>query len=191
MVRERSAGTYYVSAYFMAKSAADFTEQFIMPILFSCIVYPLVGFTPEWKRFFIFSAFMLMTSQAAVSVANLISTVCVTIELSTVVLAAVYEICRLYGGWFITPAMMDDYKGFRFLDALSYTKYSFVGISLNENQGLLLTCTPGELTPPYAAGPQTAATCKIPPLAPTYYPYTGENLDHFYGKSWFARERER
>jgi ATP-binding cassette subfamily G (WHITE) protein 2 len=31
------------------------------------------------------------------------------------------------------------------LDALSYVKYTYVGISLNELTGLALTCTPEEL----------------------------------------------
>ena len=140
MLRERSAGTYSVSAYFTAKSAADFLTQVISPIIFTCMVYPIVGFDTGARKFFIFMGFMILTSQAATSLSNLISCVCVSIELSTVVLACCYEISRLYGGWFIKPADMAVYQEWRFADALSYIKYAFVGVSLNENDGLIVTC---------------------------------------------------
>jgi hypothetical protein len=44
--RERAAGTYYSSAYFLAKITADMVFQLPMPIIFSCIVYPLIGLQP-------------------------------------------------------------------------------------------------------------------------------------------------
>jgi hypothetical protein len=44
--RERAAGTYYSSAYFLAKMTADMVFQLPMPIIFSCIVYFLIGLQP-------------------------------------------------------------------------------------------------------------------------------------------------
>lgn len=55
------------------------------------------------------------------------------------VLPMALEVCRLYGGFFLSPANLPVY--FRWLDALSYIKYTYIGISLNELQGLVLTCT--------------------------------------------------
>ena len=104
------------------------------------MVYPIVGFSPGADKFFTFMGFMILTSQAATSLSNMVSCLCVSIELSTVVLACLYEISRLYGGWFIKPADMLLYPEWRFADALSYIKYSFVGISLNENSGLEINC---------------------------------------------------
>lgn len=43
VLREREAGTYYVSAYYVAKMAAEMFVQLLFPLLFSCIVYFLVG----------------------------------------------------------------------------------------------------------------------------------------------------
>lgn len=42
-LRERAAGTYQVSAYFVAKNCAETLVSLPMPIIFSCIVYWLVG----------------------------------------------------------------------------------------------------------------------------------------------------
>lgn len=38
-LRERAAGTYHVSAYFLAKITAETISQLPAPIIFACIVY--------------------------------------------------------------------------------------------------------------------------------------------------------
>ena len=133
------------------------------------MVYPIVGFDPGpgGMKFFIFLVFMILTSQASTSLSNLVSCVCVSIELSTVVLACCYEITRLYGGWFIKPADMAAYPEWRFADVLSYIKYSFIGISINENSGLAIHC----VGPPNTC----AAPCKLTEVC------TGAAIDKFYG----------
>jgi ATP-binding cassette subfamily G (WHITE) protein 2 len=115
--------------------------------------------------------FMILASMAATSMSNMISCICVSIELSTIVLAAVYEISRLYGGWFISPKLLFQYPNWKFADSLSYIKYAFVGVSLNENDGLLITCTQSEL--------DSTNKCIIPPINTP--PYTGEAFNSFYG----------
>ena len=55
------------------------------------------------------------------------------------VLPMVLEVSRLFGGFFLAPSRVP--KHFAWLDALSYVKYTYVGASLNELQGLVLTCT--------------------------------------------------
>jgi ATP-binding cassette subfamily G (WHITE) protein 2 len=90
--------------------------------------------------------------------------------MSTVVLAMAYEIVRLYGGWFISPKLMATYPDWEFADAMSYIKYAFVGVSLNENDGLTLTCLPSE----YKDG-----KCSMPPL--TASPFDGHAYNAYYG----------
>lgn len=176
MLRERAAGTYYVSAYFLGKTMADMIVQLIGPIIYTCMVYPLVGFRPFVKKFFIFMGFMILDSAAATSLSNMISCVFVSIEMSTVILACAYEICRLYGGWFISPALLGDYPEWRFADTLSYIKYSFVGVALNEFDGLNLTCLESELAPD--------GSCKMPPIAAA--PFNGDAYNAYYGYDRFT-----
>jgi hypothetical protein len=94
-------------------------------------------------------------------------------------MAATYEIVRLYGGWFISPAQISSYADWKFADTLSYIKYAFVAVSLNENDGLVITCAMSERTPAYAIGDQTTSNCKISPL--TTMPYDGSNYNSYYG----------
>ena len=177
MLRERAAGTYYVSAYFLSKSIADMLIQVIAPIIFTCTSYPLVGFQNTGRKFMIFMGFMILDSFAATSLTNMISCLCVSIEMSTVVTACAYEIIRLYGGWFISPKLMATYPDWEFADVLSYIKYAFVGISLNENDGLTLTCLNSELV---------NGKCTMPPLAAA--PFNGQAYNMFYGYSRYTIE---
>ena len=68
----------------------------------------------------------------------MVSALCKTTDMSVTVLPMVLEVARLFGGFFLAPSRLPKY--FTWLDALSYVKYSFVGASLNELQGLHLTC---------------------------------------------------
>ncbi|KAI8892150.1 hypothetical protein BC833DRAFT_570403, partial [Globomyces pollinis-pini] len=127
VLRERAAGTYHVSAYFLAKNLVDAAIQISGPVVFSSIqvlylhgVYNFGSFT-------------------STSLALAISTFARTTTMSVTILPFVFEICRLYGGFFLSPSRLPKY--FVWIDALSYVKYVYVGISLNEMQGLELSCT--------------------------------------------------
>lgn len=69
---------------------------------------------------------------------------CVSVELSTVVLSLFFEISRLFGGFFASPKQIHSAIEWSFVDVLNYMKYVFVGVALNELEGLELTCNPGE-----------------------------------------------
>eukprot|EP01031_Cornospumella_fuschlensis_P031589 gene31589-38177_t len=118
MLRERQAGTYQVSAYFAAKSATDTLSQLWPPVLFSVIVYWLIGFQPVASKFFMYTFFMVLDCLTATSLATV--------------------------GFFASPTLMEEEEAWAFADALSYIKYAFVGSAITELQGLELSCDPGE-----------------------------------------------
>ena len=93
-------------------------------------------------KFFIFALIILLCSFAATSLALMISALCKTTEMSVTVLPMALEVTRLFGGFFLAPSRLPKY--FVWLDALSYIKYVYVGLSLNELSGLKLTCTANE-----------------------------------------------
>ncbi|GAX83957.1 hypothetical protein CEUSTIGMA_g11381.t1 [Chlamydomonas eustigma] len=150
-LRERAAGTYYASAYFLAKTTAETITQLITPVVFSCTVYWLVGFQVVAAKFFIFTAFMILCSLAATSLALAVSALCRTVDMSVTVLPMILELCRLFGGFFLSPANIPKY--FEWLDLLSYVQYTYVGISLNELTGLELSgCVNGVPAGCYSSG---------------------------------------
>jgi ATP-binding cassette subfamily G (WHITE) protein 2 len=145
ILRERAAGSYHVSAYFAARTVVDFVATLWGTTLFCAIVYPTIGYQPGAKKFFIYWIYMVLDTNAALSLATMISCLCVTIELSTVVLSLILEISRLFGGFFTSPLQLLDYPNWTFADALSYLKYVFVGVAINEMTGLEYTCTDKEI----------------------------------------------
>jgi len=142
MLRERSAGAYTVSSYFAAKTCVDMLTQLWPPILFTCIVYYTIGYQPQAYKFFLYMMFMILETMAACSLATTVTCICVSIEMSTIVLSVLFEMSRLYGGFFASPAQIAVHSmvHWRFADALSYLKYAFMGIALNEFHGLELSC---------------------------------------------------
>jgi ATP-binding cassette subfamily G (WHITE) protein 2 len=61
-------------------------------------------------------------------------------------------------------------------------KYAFVGVSLNENDGLVLHCTPAQMTGPLKN------LCAMPPLAAPQFlpPYTGDDFNEYYGYNEYS-----
>jgi ATP-binding cassette subfamily G (WHITE) protein 2 len=114
------SGTYYASAYFMAKVTAELATQLPIPLLFSAIVYWLVGLQPLFPEFSIFCGFMVLCNMAATSLALTVSTWCRGVDLAITVLPMMLEACRLFGGFFLSPANTPRY--YEFLNALSYVK---------------------------------------------------------------------
>jgi len=158
-LRERAAGTYYVSAYFLSKSMIELVPLIVFPTIFSTIVYWLVGFQPVAHKFFLFLFFIILTNLASTSVALAISAICRTTTLAVTVLPMALEIFRLFGGFFLAPINLP--RGFVWLDALSYVKWAYVGASLNELSGLRITCNDDQLVNgacPITSGEQTIAS---------------------------------
>jgi ATP-binding cassette subfamily G (WHITE) protein 2 len=147
MLRERQSGAYNTLAYFTAKSLVDTFVQIWQPIVFSCIVYPMFNLQPGADKFFIYMGFMILDTMAATALATAVTCIALTVELSTVILSLFFEVCRLYGGFFTSPKQLDapEFAKWKWLDALSYIKYAFVGVALNELNGLEFTCPPDEV----------------------------------------------
>eukprot|EP01088_Endostelium_zonatum_P004076 TRINITY_DN1528_c0_g1_i2.p1 TRINITY_DN1528_c0_g1~~TRINITY_DN1528_c0_g1_i2.p1 ORF type:complete len:666 (-),score=138.17 TRINITY_DN1528_c0_g1_i2:22-2019(-) len=143
ILRERAAGMYSVSAYYLAKTVADTVIQVIFPVITSIIVYFMVGFQYDAGKFFIFLCFVELGYFVATSAALAISTICRTVTLSVTILPFVLEICRLFGGFFLPPLLLPNY--FAWIDALSFVKYTYMGMAQNEWSGLTLYCTPAQL----------------------------------------------
>jgi ATP-binding cassette subfamily G (WHITE) protein 2 len=153
MLRERQAGSYQVSSYFMAKTVVDVISGLWSPILFSVITYFMIGYQLKPAKFFKFMFLMVLNSQAPMSAATAISCICGTIEYSVVLLSVVIEGCRLFGGFFASPAQMESIPDWKFADSLSFTKYAFVGVALNELSGLEIEC---DINPPSSCSPITS-----------------------------------
>ena len=71
MLRERAAGSYNVSAYFVSKTVVDIATQLWIPTVFSIIVYPTIGYQPSAAKFFLYWMFLCLDMMAALSLATM------------------------------------------------------------------------------------------------------------------------
>ena len=160
MLRERASGAYYVSAYFLAKTVVDMLVQLTLPVFFTIFVYPLCGLSTAGPttggKFMIFMAFNMLLQVSCTSLSNMMSTLMVSIEMSVVTLACALELTRLYSGFFVSPLALSQggndvgpYYNWKFMDSLSYMKWSYVGLCLNEYIDNEFVC------PPWAKMPGT------------------------------------
>jgi hypothetical protein len=68
------------------------------PIIFSLIVYPIIGLPPVPGKKAVFVFFMILCQLSATSLALMVSTVCRTTDLSVTILPIGFELGRLFGG---------------------------------------------------------------------------------------------
>eukprot|EP01042_Synura_sphagnicola_P009484 gene9484-biopygen9867 len=82
------------------------------------------------------------------------------------------EVTRLYSGFFISPLLLIStplYYRFKFADCLSYMKYAYVGLCLNEYRDLKLHCSSAEIS---------AKLCKVT---------SGNSISAQYGYDQYSR----
>lgn len=152
VVRERQAGTYNVSAYFLAKISAESLILLLTPTTYSCVVYFISGLEADAGKFFTFLLFLNLEAMAATSLGILISAIARQVTPSLAILPLALEVSRLFGGFFLPPTKLPNY--FVWLDALSYVKYTYVGLALNELHGQTYTCLDSDPKPCTLTGQQ-------------------------------------
>lgn len=134
-----------MSAYFLAKTTVETIVEIPQLVIFTVMTYFLFGLRPGGNHFMIYAVFLVLGNIAAMALTHAISCLAVSVQLATVVIAFTMEISRLYGGWFLNPIQLRDFKEWQFFSATAYVKYMFFGITLNEFTDLSLKCRPSEL----------------------------------------------
>ena len=66
--------------------------------------------------------------------------------MTTVVLACCMEISRLYSAFFVSPVQLDAAPKWKFFDQISYMKYGYIGLCLNEYNGAVFQCRNNQKT---------------------------------------------
>lgn len=135
-----------MSAYYLAKHIVMTIAELPQIIVFSLLTYYLIGFQAVASKFMIYTTLLILGNIAAMTLVSFISIICVSQELSCVVVAFSFEITRMYGGWFPSPVQLQNFhKGWHFFSDVDYVKYIFFGVVLNEYTGLDLQCRTTEL----------------------------------------------
>ena len=148
--KERAAGSYRLSAYFIGKTVSEVPLQMILPILFSCIVYWMAGLRPSaWRytplhstpfppppphtqsqqftphqsyRFFLFVVLIILTAQMGTSL-GLVAGALVQNTQTAVVLSTIIILSTMLLGGFYVQNMRVWVRWARWVAFIRYCMY--------------------------------------------------------------------
>ena len=108
VLRERAAGMYNTSAYFLSKSLAELPIQLLFPFLFSLIVYWMIGYQNDGSKWAHFTFILELSSLCAISIGLTVSAIAKTPLLACIIAPFLMEIFRLFGGFFNIGASINQ-----------------------------------------------------------------------------------
>uniref|UniRef100_A0A7S0NXL9 ABC transporter domain-containing protein n=1 Tax=Calcidiscus leptoporus TaxID=127549 RepID=A0A7S0NXL9_9EUKA len=159
--RERNAQAYAVLPYYAAKWLAEFPFVAMGPILFSCILYWLIGLVPEADNFFIFMGIVVTTNACAVSLGMFISSFASTVEQAGALAPLVVIVFLLFGGFYANTDNIPD--AISWITEISLFKWAFKALAINEYSDLIFVNEEGTscLEVPPANVSSTAPSCNF------------------------------
>lgn len=133
VTRERAANTYRTSSYFLSKTFTDMPKTFFFNLLFSLIIYWMVGFKNTAGAFFIFVALIFLVSFLAESLAIAISVLTGDAQAAAGIIPVFIILAVLFGGFFIGDSELDGWISWA--KYLSFVFYAFSAFGKNEFTG--------------------------------------------------------
>ncbi|KNC98891.1 uncharacterized protein SPPG_05858 [Spizellomyces punctatus DAOM BR117] len=141
ILRERAAGSYRVSAAYLAKSLSQWPLAICASLLFSLPVYWLIGLQPNVGRWILFIVITQCLVFAAQSLGMLIGSSVPNVQMAQVFGPLVVVLFVIFGGNFanqdsITPVL-------RWIQWISIIRYAYGAYMQNEFYGLEFQCPGG------------------------------------------------
>lgn len=134
-VHESANGFYRVSPYYFGKIVCDLLPLRLCPcLLFSTVVYWMMGFQAEADNFFIFVLTLVLTSFAATGVAFAMSSSTSQLSVATLLSALTFILSMIFGGIFVNIESLPGW--IRWIQYLSMFRYTINALSIVEMSGL-------------------------------------------------------
>jgi ATP-binding cassette subfamily G (WHITE) protein 2 len=121
-IRERAAGMYSASAYFLARALVETVKFLPAPISFTLCFYFIIPLQMVASKFFIYMGTLMLTTVAACALATAVCAICRTAVIAVVALPLIIDLSRLFSGFYTIPAKQS--VGWQVFDQLSYLYYS-------------------------------------------------------------------
>ncbi len=130
-LREKGAGYYKPSAYFVAKALADIIPlRLLPPIIFSIVVYPMAGLRGPINYYFWFMLVSILISYCATGMCLLISSLSPSVAVGNLVAIIVMMFMLLFGGLLLNNSTLPP--GLAWIKWLSYINFAFSAMMINE-----------------------------------------------------------
>ncbi|KAJ3177981.1 ATP-binding cassette sub- G member 2 [Gaertneriomyces sp. JEL0708] len=141
MLRERSAGSYRVSTFYVSKVLAVCIPSIIYSGLASIPLYWMIGLQPVAGKFFGWLLVCTVEVLTACALGTMISSVSPTLQFSMAVAPMLAVVFLLFGGNVINNDSLGWW--FRWLHYVSPIGYAYTALMQFEFRGLTLTCQEG------------------------------------------------
>uniref|UniRef100_A0A8C2FN55 Broad substrate specificity ATP-binding cassette transporter ABCG2 n=1 Tax=Cyprinus carpio TaxID=7962 RepID=A0A8C2FN55_CYPCA len=134
-IHEYTSGYYRVSVYFLSKILSDIITQRTVPtILFTCVVYFMIGLKPTVAAFFIFMLTVILVSCAAVSMTMAISADQSVVAVANIFMTISFIFMMIFSGLLVNLKSIMDWLSW--LKYLSIPRYGLEALEINEFVGL-------------------------------------------------------
>lgn len=140
--RERAKKLYGVLPFFIAKTTSDMTNNVLLPCVYGAISYWAAGFRPDFVHFLQFMLVFYLTMSAAQSMGLFLSILIPSMEIALILAPPITLFFMIMGGFYIPFDSM--HPGVRWLSWLSFARYGYSGMLVNEYIGRDIPCASDE-----------------------------------------------
>ncbi|XP_041641714.1 broad substrate specificity ATP-binding cassette transporter ABCG2d [Cheilinus undulatus] len=133
-VHEYISGYYRVSVYFLSKILSDITLRTITSVIFSCIVYFLIGLKLSAAAFLVFTLTVTLVAYTATAMTMAISADQSVVALANIFMTITFVFMMIFSGLLVNlPSIMDWLSWLKYL---SIPRYGLAALKINEFVGL-------------------------------------------------------
>uniref|UniRef100_A0A8C5UE88 ATP binding cassette subfamily G member 2 (Junior blood group) n=1 Tax=Malurus cyaneus samueli TaxID=2593467 RepID=A0A8C5UE88_9PASS len=134
-IHEYISGYYRTSAYFIAKLMADLIPIRTLPsIIFTCIVYFMLGLKPTVEAFFTMMFTLMMVSYTATSMALAIAAGQSVVAVANLLMTIAFVFMIIFSGLLVNLTSVMSWLSW--LKYLSIPRYGMTALQINELTGL-------------------------------------------------------
>ncbi|XP_054289076.1 protein white-like [Macrosteles quadrilineatus] len=146
-MREHHNGMYRTDVYFLCKTLAEVPIFLAIPVLFTAIMYYMVGLNPAPAKFLQAMIIITLVSNVATSFGYFISCVSSSISVALSIGPPIVIPFLLFGGFFLNVRSVPPY--FKWLSNLSWFKYGNEALLINQWSDIeSIACTRSNTTCP-------------------------------------------
>ncbi|XP_075400144.1 broad substrate specificity ATP-binding cassette transporter ABCG2 [Tenrec ecaudatus] len=134
-IHEYISGYYRVSTYFFGKLLSDLLPMRMLPsVIFTCIIYFLLGLKPTAAAFFVMMFTLVMVAYSASSMGLAIAAGQSVVSIATLLMTICFVFMMMFSGLLVNLTTIVPWLSW--LQYLSIPRYGFAALEYNEFVGL-------------------------------------------------------
>lgn len=138
VMRERQSFSFHLSAYYITKVLTAMPIDIMTPLLFSCIVYWIVGLNPDPEAFLIFCGITLSVTLGAIGIGFCVGSKAPSVKAASAMGPPVMILQLMFAGFYLNISNIPVWL--RWISNLSVIQWAFGAYILNEFTGKTFDC---------------------------------------------------